>query len=331
MRVLVTGGTGFVGNHLIPQLISNNFEITCLVRTDKKAAELQKKYGVETIIGDVTNSETLKQISKDIDYVVHLAAMGHVSAVTEEAYQQFVGINEQGTKNLLEAFKDSKRLKKFIHFSSTAAMGPIGIPILNEVSVPNPITPYQKSKNRSERIIIEAFTEYGFPGIILRPCMIYGPGGYGEFYKFCVLMKKGVFPKVGFGKNLTPLVYVEDVTNATLLALLNGKPGETYIIASERSIPMDYLREIIMRNIGKKRPYIYVPKKMALLGAKIIEKIFPLIGKEPIVTYANIKSTIVDRTFDIRKAEKQLGYRQMHSFEEGIALTIEWYKQQKKI
>lgn len=331
MRVLVTGSTGFVGMHLIPQLIAGNYDVICLVRTMEKANQLEKKYNVITVVGDVTKPETLKGISQGIDYVVHLAAMGHVSAVTEEAYKQFVGINEQGTKNLLEEFSESTQLKKFIHFSSTAAMGPIGLPILNEDSIPNPITPYQKSKNRSEKIITDAYKKQNFPGLILRPCMIYGPGGYGEFYKFCRLMKKGVFPKVGFGQKLTPLVYVEDVVNATLLALQNGKPGEAYIIASDNSIPLDDLHGLIMRSIGKKAPYLYVPEWMALSGAKLIEKVFPLLGKEPIVTYANIKSTIVDRTFDIGKAKKDLGYKQSYSFEEGVLLTIEWYKQQNKI
>lgn len=331
MRVLVTGGTGFVGGCLIPKLLEHNFEVTCLVRKSDKAAKLKDKYNVVTVVGDVTKPETLKGISENIDYVIHLAAMGHVSAVTEESFRQFVEINEQGTKNLLKEFKDSVQLKKFIHFSSTAAMGPIGIPVLNENSIPNPVTPYQKSKNRSEKIITDAFTEEGFPGLILRPCMIYGPGGYGEFYKFCKLMKKGIFPKVGHGQNLTPLVYVEDVVNAAVLALTKGKPGEIYIIASQKSIPMDSLRELIVRNISVKRPYIYIPAGLALTGAKIIEKIFPLIGKEPVVTYANIKSTIVDRTFDITKAEKELGYTQSCRFEEGIANTVAWYREQGKI
>lgn len=331
MNVLVTGGTGFVGGHLIPQLLKCGYSVTCLVRSLEKAEELKKIYIVNTIIGDVTKPETLVNISKDIDYVIHLAAMGHVSAVTEEAYNLFVEINEKGTRNLIQEFKGSTLLKKFIHFSSTAAMGPIGIPVLNENSIPNPLTPYQRSKYRSEHIVMEACQKDKFPGVILRPCMIYGPGGYGEFYKFCRLMKKGVFPKVGFGKNLTPLVFIEDVVSATLLALENGQLGNIYIIASEQSIPMDDMRELIMRNIGKKTPYFFVPSSLALCGAMLIEKVFSLMGKEPVVTYRNIKSTIVDRTFDISKARKELGYLPKCSFQNGISVTIQWYKTNNRI
>lgn len=331
MNVFVTGGTGFVGGHLIPRLLEKGYNVTVLVRDENKAGKLKQQYDITTIVGDVTKPETLKGISENMDYVIHLAAMGHVSAVTEESFKMFVGTNEIGTKNLIKEFSRSSQLKKFIHFSSTAAMGPIGLPILDENSIPNPLTPYQKSKYRSEQIVLNSFKQKGFPGLILRPCMIYGPGGYGEFHKFCRLMKKGVFPKVGFGKNLTPLVYVEDVVSATIQAIENGKIGNEYIIASESSIPMDEMRKIIMKNIGKKSLYLYVPSFLALGGAKLIEKIFPLFGKEPIVTYQNIKSTIVDRTFDINKAKNELKYIPQYSFKQGIAETIKWYKIQNRI
>lgn len=331
MNVLVTGGTGFVGGHLIPRLLNKGYKVTALVRNEDKGKKLREKYDVKTFIGDVTKPETLVGVSDNIDYVIHLAAMGHVSAVTEESFNMFVGINEIGTKNLIHEFSKSSQLKKFIHFSSTAAMGPIGIPLLDETSIPNPLTPYQKSKYRSEQIVLDSFKEKNFPSMIIRPCMIYGPGGYGEFYKFCKLMKKGIFPKVGHGKNLTPLVYVEDVALATMQALEYGKLGNVYIIASETSIPMDEMHEIIMKNIGKKAPYLYVPNFLALGGAKIIEKVFPLFGKEPIVTYLNIKSTITDRTFDISKAKKDLNYVPQYSFDKGIAETIKWYRINNKI
>ena len=332
MNVLVTGGTGFVGGHLVPELLKHGYGVTCFVRDIRKGEDLKRKYpNINIIQGDVTKPETLKGISEDIDYVIHLAAMGHVSAVTEESFRKFVGINEIGTKNLIEEFMTSKQLKKFIHFSSTAAMGPALSPILDEKSAPNPQTPYQQSKYRSEQIVIKAFKNEQFPSLILRPCMIYGPGGYGEFHKFCRLMKKGVFPKVGLGKNLTPLVYVKDVVSATVLALENGCLGQTYIIASNTSIPMDELRYNIVKNIGVKSPYIFVPSFLALFGATLVEKIFPLLGKEPIVTYQNIKSTIVDRTFNINKAKTELGYMPVYSFEKGIANTIRWYKSQGRM
>lgn len=332
MNVLVTGGSGFVGSKLIPRLHQEGYTIRCLVRSKQKQGEMLQKYPyIETHLGDTTEEKSLIGIENGIDVVVHLAAVGHVSAMSEDAYKKFISVNEVGTQNLVNRFVKSTTLQKFIHFSSTAAMGPVGKKVINENDIPNPITPYQKSKLRSEKIIEEAYEKHNFPGIILRPCMIYGEGGYGEFYKFCKLMKKGVFPKVGLKKNLTPLVNVEDVVEGTIGAIRKGMPGECYLIASECSLEMDVLHRFIMQAIGSRAIYPYIPSFLALMGARAIEMFARIFRKEPIVTYRNIKSTVTDRVFDISKAKNELGYKQNVDFRQGIKKTIEWYKLQNAI
>ena len=330
MRVFVTGATGFVGGHLLPALLSRGYDVTCLVRSEEKANRVKDNWpGVNTVIGDVTDAGSLKKIvPEEYDYVIHLAAMGHVASTSEEDYIKFTSINEGGTRNLIEAFRRDPNLKRFVHISSSAAMGfNPSIPVLNEETPPNPVTPYQKSKRNSEMISLQAAKE-GVPTVIVRPCMIYGPGGYGEFYKFASLMSKGLFPKVGMGKNLTPLVHVEDVVSGLICAMEKGRPGQIYIIASETSIEMDQLRSYIVRSLGVKKPYIYVPGWMALTGAKVLEKLCTVLKKEPIVSSQNIRSTIADRTFDITKAKRELGYSPKVSFEAGIKETIDWFRQQ---
>lgn len=331
MNILITGASGFIGGYIVKGLIEKGHTVICLVRSIAKGEQLQRENSVSFIVGDITKSDSLKCLGDEYDIIFHLAAMGHVSAVSEEAYQNFVDTNVLGTENLINQFKGSKKLKKFIHFSSTAAMGPIGEPFLNEQSKLNPITPYQKSKYKSERVSLNACDEFGFPTVVIRPCMVYGVGGYGEFHKFCRLMKKGLFPKVGKGKNLTPLVNVKDVAQAAISAMDNGKCGEVYIIASEKSIPMDELRNLIVKYLNVKAPYIYVPACLGLSGAKILEMLCNLIGKEPVVTYRNIKSTVTDRTFLIDKAKKDLKYVPCITFEEGIRETIKWYQEMNRI
>lgn len=331
MKILMTGATGFIGNHLLEKLLEENHNVTCLVRNRNKGDLLVEKYKVNYIVGDIVKVETLCRLEKNYEVIYHLAAFGHVSAASDQAYQKFILTNEEGTKNLIEYFKDSKTLKRFIHFSSTAAMGYVKKSFLDEKAPTNPLTPYQISKNRSEILSLKAHEDFQFPSIIIRPCMVYGVGGYGEFYKFCKLMKKGFFPKVGFGKNLTPLVNVNDVVQAAVNALDSGRIGEIYIIASDTSISMDDLHAIVMKNIAEKGKYFFVPKWVALLGAKFLEVMFLIIGKEPIVTYRNMVSTITDRTFIIEKAKKDLNYIPQISFERGIEEVIQWYKKEGKI
>lgn len=325
-KVLVTGATGFIGKYIVERLLDRGFELRCLVRESSNTQELLSNHKVELFTGDLTDAETLTGIATDIDYVIHLAAMGHVSSVTQEAYNKFVGINETGTKNLIAEFLGSPTLKRFIHFSSTAAMGPIGLPILNEKSIPNPVTPYQKSKLRSEKVVLDAIQNSGLPAIILRPCMVYGIGGIGEFHKFYCLMKKGRFPKVGFGANLTPMVHVTDVADAAVLALDHGKDGELFIIAAETSYKLDDIRNAVIKTLNVHPAYPFIPAFLALIGAKMLEKLYVLRGKEPVVTYRNIKSTITDRTFDIKKAKCELGYSPKVGAESGIPETVLWYQ-----
>ena len=92
MRVVVTGGAGFIGRYVVRELLEKGYDVTCLVREQTNLKDMPK--GIQFVFGDITKKDTLKGLNEGMDYVVHLAAMGHVSAVSEAANQQFVSINE---------------------------------------------------------------------------------------------------------------------------------------------------------------------------------------------------------------------------------------------
>ncbi len=327
--VLLTGATGFIGKYIAQALVEKGYALKCLVRESSDTSFLQTLPDTAIVVGELTQPQTLAGIGDGVDFCIHLAAMGHVSSVSEESYRAFVALNEAGTQNLIDALKASGGVEKFVHFSSTAAMGHVGDPVLDETSQPNPLTPYQKSKLRSEDVANKAAQE-GFPAVIVRPCMVYGVGGKGEFYKFYRLMIRGRFPKVGKGQNLTPLVHVTDVAQGAILAMEKGQNGETYLLTSETSIPMDEMRNLTVQAAGVQAKYPYIPAKLALTGAKMVEKIAAARGKEPMVTYRNMVSTITDRTFDITKAKTQLGYAPQVDFAQGIQETVQWFCQQDR-
>jgi len=327
MKALVTGGTGFIGKYLVKELLSQGMNARLLVRSKSSNLKFDSSKNIELWPGDLTYPETLSGISEGMDYVFHLAAEGHVSALSSSAYQKFFKVNVEGTRNLiLECGKHPSKIKKFIHFSSTAAMGLIKKKIVDESDIPQPVTPYQKSKLESERIAMELGKQLGIPVVILRPCMVYGVNGKGEFYRICQWMRKGIFPRVGFGKNLTPLVHVKDVVQAAIQASRKGRPGEIYLITSERSIGLDELRLLVMKAWEKKAPYPYVPVWFMYLLAYGFEMISKMTGNPPIFTRHNIASTVWDREFSIEKAKKDLGYSPRISFEEGISETVNWFK-----
>ena len=324
MVILVTGGTGFIGSHLVDTLVSKGEDVRVLIRKTSKVEKFKNR-GVDFVYGDITDKITLKGIARDVDVVYHLAARGHVSAISDAAYREFREVNVKGTKNLAEECSNHP-ISKFIHFSSTAAMGLIEKPVVDESTPCRPSTPYQKSKYDSEKMILNYWRTRNLPVVLIRPSMVFGPGGESsEFLKICRIINKGIFPQIGKGKNLTPIVYVDDVVQAAILAANMGIPGETYLITSGKSYELSVIAKRIADQLGVKRVNYRMPVSIAMSGAFIIELLARIFNFSPIITRQNIMSTITDRVFSINKAKRELGYEPGVSLEEGIKRTIDWY------
>jgi nucleoside-diphosphate-sugar epimerase len=322
-KVFVTGGTGFIGSHLVKRLKQDGYQCRCLVR-EKSHSDFIRELGVDFVYGDILDRDSLKGRLEDIDIVFHLAAMGHVSAASKEAYMKFRQVNVNGSINLLEEAHECQ-VKKFIHFSSTAAMGLIKTHVIDETTKCQPNTPYQKSKYESELAVLEFYKKYQLPVVIIRPSMVYGTGGKGEFLKWCRLMKKGFWPRIGKGKNLTPLVHVDDVVQATILIGQRGKSGDIYLVTSENSFELDMIRRNVMEALGIKKYYPYVPAYTAKAAAWSLESMAKIFNMTPIVTYRNINSIVTGRVFDISKAKNDTGYQPQVPLQQGIQETVNWY------
>lgn len=323
---LIIGGTGFVGRHLTRELLARGDTCRLLVRGSSDTTELDGARGVEVRRGEICEPESLRGLAKGVRHVYHLAAAGHVAAQSEEAYRMFVRVNVDGTRNVVRACA-GEGVEKLVHFSSTAAMGLIRKALVDEDNPPEPASPYQRSKLESERAALGLGAELGVPTVAVRPCMVYGVGGAGEFRKIARLMRRGLFPRLGSGRNLTPLVHVSDVVQGALKAAARGRVGEVYLLTSAHSIELDRMRELIMSAWGRRALYPYVPvwTMNALAGA--FEWWAGLRGTTPVATRRNIASTAWDREFSIAKACRDLGYEPTVSFEQGIAETVSWFKE----
>jgi nucleoside-diphosphate-sugar epimerase len=326
MKALVTGGTGFVGRYLVKSLLTEGHACRLLVRPTSDRGAFANEPAVEYRPGDLLDPQSLTGIAEGVDDVYHLAAEGHVSAISEAAFRRFVDVNVNGTAGLLRACKGYP-VRKFVHFSSTAAMGLIRKDRIDETDVPRPATPYQKSKLQSEQTVLTLGAELGIPTVVLRPCMIYGVGGQGEFHKFCRLMLKGRFPRLHLGCNRAPLVHVRDVVQGAMLAADRGHPGQVYLIASEDSVDLAEVHRLVNEVYGKKSSYPYIPWPVAYGLAWAAEGWAQLTSRVPLATRRNILSTAANRRFSIAKARDELGYRPQIGFHEGIQETIQWFKE----
>ena len=324
-RVLVTGATGFMGTRLVRALMECGYEVRALVRDRNKASQVLPD-SCELFVGDTTKPDTLAGCCDGIDIVYHLAAlMGH-DLPSEKAFQKFRTVNVKGTANIIRECQRAK-IARFIHVSSTAAMGLLKAPVVNEEVPCNPYTPYQVTKYEGEQLVLREYRDSGFPAIVLRPSMVYGPGFKGDFLTIAKVCRTGIFPKIGSGLILSPALYITDLIRALILFADRGEFGQTYLLSSVQSYSLKETVLIISRALHKHITFLYVPVWAAEAGAWSLEKFCVLMGKHSPVTMRNIRSVVTDRVFDIDKARK-LGFCQKVTLEEGLTNTIGYFKQQ---
>jgi len=325
MKALVTGATGFVGGYLIEELLKSNYEITCFIRKETKFYNPC----ISFVIGDITNGESVDKAVKGKDIVFHLVGIGNISALSRNSYEKFKRVNVEGTRNILESCKKYK-VKKIVYLSSTAAMGLIRKPVINEKDICNPKTPYQKSKYESEQLVKEYVAKYSLPAIILRPTMIYGPGmKHGQLMKIFNVLKKGFFPFVDGGKATIPTVYVKDVVSAILLASKNGRNGETYIITSDDKRTLKDIVKIFKKRANMKAIEINMPKLFLRLPVFLLQNLSLLIRINPPMTLQRLDSFTFNRIFDTSKAKRELKWEPKVNLEQGLEETIDYLMENK--
>lgn len=333
MKILVTGATGFLGRRLVRRLSEAGHDCRCLVRPSSDVSGLSDLRGVEFFTGDITTPDSLAGMAAGIEVVFHLAAlMGHVGAfsATKEQWEQFRRLNVAGLRNVADRFV-GRSLKRFVFVSSTAAMGLVADLAADETTPLRPKTPYQCSKAEAEELLRSYFAEKKLPIIILRPSVFYGPGRVGDLYRLAKFAKQGLLPHIGWGKNLSPLVHVDDLVEACLLAMEQGRSGEIYIITSARSYEMRELTQALKAALQVKPREFTVPVSAALAVAFLAEVGFRLFGIRPVITMESVRSIATDRQFNIAKAQRELGFVPKRGLEECVKDSVAWLREQKLI
>jgi dihydroflavonol-4-reductase len=320
MKILVTGGTGFIGSHLVEAL---DGEIVCLVRKTSDTDHLER-LGVELVYGDLRDSESLKRAVQDVDLVYHLAAY----YTFHGAWEKYCTVNARGTEALANACEN---IEQFIYCSTAEVIGPVEFPPASETHPLRPTYEYGRSKIMAEKILEEKI-EMGFPATILRPVGVYGPRCVDDVsYYFMVHMaRNSLFTKfiAGSGKNLIDFVFVRDVVQGFLKARTKKAIGETYFI-SQKALTYNEVYEILSRLLGRDPPTLHLPPFLAKIGIAPLELLYKITGKEDFMAHVStVDVTQTDRAYSWEKARKDLGYIPKYTFEEGARITLEWYREQ---
>ncbi|HEY6209910.1 MAG TPA: NAD(P)-dependent oxidoreductase, partial [Gemmatimonadales bacterium] len=238
MKVFVTGGTGFVGAHLVRALLERGDAVRCLVRDPAKAAALGWTGAVELVRGDLNDARALRDGCAGAEVVYHVA--GRVSARNAP---EFMAANRDGTARVLEAAA-AEPPRRFLYVSSLAAAGPAprGQPI-DESRPPAPVTPYGRSKLSAELLVRAA----PVPWTIVRPPMVYGERDR-ELFKLFKLARAAVVPVFGDGSQELSVIYAADLADAVIAAATAQRSAGMVYFAAHPSVTTS--RELV-RAIGR--------------------------------------------------------------------------------
>ena len=321
--ILVTGGAGFIGSHVIRRLVSNysntkivNLDLLTYAGNLDNLVDISDSPNYTFIHGDINNFDFLQELFKshDFDSVIHLAAESHVDNSIKDPFS-FSRTNIQGTLNLLELARknwgNNAKKQRFYHISTDEVYGALGYKgKFKETTAYDPRSPYSASKASSDHLVRAYHHTYGLPVLISNCSNNYGPSQHIE--KLIPLMIKNIInnkplPIYGKGENIRDWLYVEDHAEAIDLILHSGEIGSTY-------------------NIGGNNEY-----KNIDIVYKLIELTDRFLGR-PERTSEKLISFVADRlghdfryAIDSTKIKNELGWTAKTSFDEGLKKTIEFY------
>jgi nucleoside-diphosphate-sugar epimerase len=318
MRVLVTGGTGFLGSHLVEGLLEEpGTEVFALVRDPGRPRWLKGEARVRLLPGDLGNIPALPE---GLVAVYHVA--GSTKTLRSSAYYT---VNRDGTTNLLRALEARPDRPRFVHVSSLAAVGPSAPErAVREDDPPHPVSRYGESKLQAEQEVLARRDR--FPVVILRPAAVYGPRDE-DFLEYFRWIKRDVEPVVG-PTQLMSLVHVRDVVRAALLAgRADIASGEVFHIADPTPRSWEDLGRIAAGLLGKKPVRIRIPVWTASLAAAASEGLGRLLGRDKgLLNRDKVRlARAAGWVADVGKARRILGFETRVALEQGLGETIAWY------
>lgn len=319
MKAIVTGGTGFLGDHLVRNLLENGWHVIVLARNVKNEKWIDSEY-VEYRAVDIVDSISLDAVFESVHVVFHCAALSSVWG----KYKDFYNVNVVGTKNVV-ASCEKYNVSKLIYVSSTSVYFDFKDEgYINEShSISSRFAnDYARTKYLGEQEVLNHNGKINV--VIIRPRGIVGDGDKSIMPRLIRVAQKGYFPLFYKGEALVDVTYVKNVVEGLMLcAKVNHINREIFNISNDQPMKVKDLLDLVFKNKDVK--YLKLPYKIVFLFAWLLEYFSKLFdGGEPKLTMYGVGLLAHTQVLDITKAKQILGYSPIYSIEDAVDKYLEW-------
>ncbi|MDO8828270.1 NAD(P)-dependent oxidoreductase [Methylophaga sp.] len=314
---LITGGSGFVGGRLIERLIAQGWQVRALARSDQ-AMQTVTELGAQAVHGSLDDMASLTIAAQGCSVVIHVAALFKLWGDRDE----FERSNVQGTASLLRA-AEAASVKRFVQVGAAAVvMGDLAPMLQVNESLPRnerAWAPYSASKARSEALVLGANRSGVFETVVIRPPMIWG-AGMPTLDHMIETVRAGQFRWVGDGSQAMSTAHVDNVCHAVELAIEKGRGGEAYFVSDGNDSTLKQFVSGLLQTRGIESPRASAPLPVAWIMASMMEWMWRTFSRpgEPPITRQMLRLIGKPFTLDISKAQRELGYRPIVSWEQGL-------------
>jgi nucleoside-diphosphate-sugar epimerase len=323
-RDLVTGGSGFLGSHLVEALVARGDEVRVLVRPTSKTAHLES-LNVQLVYGDLNDSHSVRKATQGMERVYHCAALASDWGIREN----FQATNVTGLRNLLDASLEAD-VSKFVHVSTTDVYGHPNYPV--DETAPYRLRGWQygDTKIEGEQLAWAYHREHGLPITIVRPVNIYGPRSTSFVLELAQLLKSGDMVHIGNDGQPAGLAYVTNVVDMILCAAdSESSMGQAYNASDGSGVTWRQYMDKLAKIVSAPSPRVVIPYRLAYLTGWAMEKIYGAlqIQSRPLLTRMMVELFGTNQGFSIDKARRELGYEPRVGFDEGMGRTENWLRQ----
>lgn len=326
MDILITGGNGLLGHHVVSALQDRGERVRVLALPSEECSWLERR-GVAVHRGDVTRPVTLTEPLRGVDAVLHLAGMMGVWRPLEDYH----AVNVIGTENICRGAL-AEGVGRVVHVSSWTVYGIALAEPAREDFVLRPFRePYAITKAAGDMAVQRMIVDDHLPAVIVRPGTFFGPGDRLHFGRIADRLRAGRGVIVGSGDNALPFVYVTDVVRGLLLAIDHKHAvGQAYNISNDSPLTQRQFVDAVAHELGVSRPRVHVPYKALYTAGYLAERVAAVTRSQrpPVVTRLGVKLFGTDNRHAIDKARRELGFSPQLDLREGVHRAAAWYRTQ---